>query len=313
MAESPLSGKQPRIGFIGLGHMGGAMARNLLKAGFPVTVHDTRREAAADHLTAGATWAVSAADCAAAADVLITMLPGPRQVEAVLLHAGAAAALRPRATWIDMSTSAPEAARRIAADTLDPRGVHHLDAPVSGMAKGAIAGTLQIFVGGSPDVYQEHRPVLEAMGDAERIFHVGPRGAGYTVKLMINLLWFAHLVATSEVLTLGVKAGVDLDVLRTSLIASPANSNFLQHDIQALLAAGDYDESFGMALACKDLGLAVDLGRDVGLPVELSALVEQIYRRGRAQYGDLAGEMIPVKLYEDLAGIALRLPAGKGV
>ncbi|ANW22385.1 3-hydroxyisobutyrate dehydrogenase (plasmid) [Streptomyces clavuligerus] len=292
--------------------MGGAMARNLLTAGFPVTVHDIRREAAAAHLAAGADWADSAADCAAAVDVLITMLPGPRQVEAVLLHAGAAAALRPGSTWIDMSTSAPATARRIAEQQLDGRGVRHLDAPVSGMAKGAEAGTLQIFAGGDAAVYTELRPVLTAMGDPERIFHVGPRGTGYTVKLMINLLWFSHLVATSEVLTLGVKAGVDLAVLRDSLIASPANSNFLEHDIQDLLTAGDYDESFAMALACKDLGLAVDLGRDVGVPVELSALVEQIYRRGLAQYGGPAGEMIPVRLYEELAGIELRIPAGPG-
>ncbi|MEY9966843.1 3-hydroxyisobutyrate dehydrogenase [Streptacidiphilus sp. MAP12-16] len=295
-------------GFIGLGHMGGPMALNLLKAGFAVTVHDARREAAEEHLTAGASWADSAADCAARSDLLVTMLPGPRQVEAVLLRAGAAAALRPGSTWMDMSTSAPETARRVA-EVLDPRGVQHLDAPVSGMAKGASAGTLQIFVGGDFEAYQRQRPVLEAMGDPERIFHVGPNGAGYTVKLMINLLWFAHLVATSEVLTMGVKAGVDLATLRTALIASPANSNFLQHDIQALLDSGDYDESFAMALACKDLGLAVDLGRDLGVPVELSALVEQIYRRGRAQYGDLAGEMIPVRLYEDIAGIELRTPA----
>lgn len=296
-----------KIGFIGLGHMGGPMALNLLRAGHELVVYDTREQAAHEHLGLGARWASSAADCATNAEMLITMLPGPRQVEAVMLQAGAAAALAPGCTWIDMSTSSPEVGRRVRDAGLQDRGVRQLDAPVSGMAKGAIAGTLQIFVGGDESVYAGHRAVLDVMGDPERIFLVGPLGAGYTVKLMINLLWFSHLVATAEVLTMGVKSGVDLSTLCTALSASPAQSNFLSNDIACILENGDYDESFAMALACKDLGLAVDVGRDVGVPVELSAVVEQVYRRAKAQYGDSAGEMIPVKLYEDLAGLQLRL------
>ncbi len=295
-----------RIGFIGLGHMGGPMALNLIRGGHDVTVHDVRAESASEHLALGAAWADTPGAVAGAVDVLITMLPGPRQVESVMLHAGAAAALRPGATWIDMSTSSPEVARRIADVALDPRGVLRLDAPVSGMSKGAVNGTLQIFVGGDADLYARHRPLLELMGDPERIFLVGALGTGYTVKLMINLQWFHHLVASAEVLTMGVKAGVELPTLLTALNASPAQSNFLTNDINCILDDGDYDEGFAMALACKDLGLAVDLGRDVGVPVELSALVEQIYRRAKAQYGEQAGEMIPVKLYEDVAGISLR-------
>jgi 3-hydroxyisobutyrate dehydrogenase len=147
------------------------------------------------------------------------------------------------------------------------------------------------------------------------VLHVGGLGAGYTVKLMINLLWFAHLVATSEVLAIGVKSGVDLATLHRSLQASPANSNFLANDVLSIFTAGDYDEGFAMKLACKDLGLAVDAGRDVGVSVELSALVEQIYRRARSVYGDAAGEMIPVRLYESLAGQDFRFagpPAATG-
>ncbi|MFI9560453.1 NAD(P)-dependent oxidoreductase [Nonomuraea endophytica] len=281
------------IAFVGLGHMGGPMAANLLRAGYFLTVHDLRREAATEHLGLGARWADSIADAVADADVLITMLPGPKQVTAVMGQV----TLRPGATWIDMSTSTPEAARAFTAD--------RLDAPVSGMAKGAQSGTLQIFVGGPSELYERFMPIFQAMGST--ILHVGPHGAGYAVKLMINLLWFAHLVATTEVLTMGVKAGVDLGVLRDSLIASPANSTFLERDALSVLRHGDYDESFALALACKDLGLAVDLGRDVGVPVELSALVEQIYRRGKASFGDLAGEMAPMRLYEELAGIHLRI------
>ncbi|MGW7486344.1 NAD(P)-dependent oxidoreductase [Streptomyces sp. NPDC054786] len=297
-----------RIGFIGLGNMGRHMARHLIHAGHLVTVHDTRPEAAAEHLALGATWADSPAACAEGAELLLTMLPNPRIVEEVLLRGGAAQALAPGALWIDMSTSTPAAAERVAAEVLDARGVRRLDAPVSGMARGAEAGMLQIFAGGADDDFRIALPVLEAMGDPDRILHVGPIGAGYSVKLMINLLWFSHLVATSEVLAMGVKAGVDLGVLRSSLLASPAASNFLESDIMCVLADGDYDDSFAMALACKDLGLAIDLGRDLGVSTELSALVEQIYRRAKAEHGDLAGEMSPVRLYESLAGREFRLP-----
>ncbi|MEU9015463.1 NAD(P)-dependent oxidoreductase [Streptomyces sp. NPDC048479] len=300
-----------RIGFIGLGNMGGPMSLNLLAAGHTVTVHDIREQAAAEQVARGAHWAASPADLAGQSDTVITMLPTPRHVEQVLLgDGGLLAAMAPGSTWIDMSTSVPAVADRIRA-LAGERGVRVLDAPVSGMAHGARSGTLQIFVGGDAKDVARQRPVLEAMGDPERILHVGPHGTGYAVKLMINMLWFCHLVATSEVLAVGARAGVDLEILHRSLVASPANSNFLQNDVLSVLNHGDYDESFAMALACKDLGLAVDLAREVGVPVELSAVVEQIYRRGKAVFGDLAGEMIPMKLYEDVAGIELRLPVHK--
>ncbi|MFD8544445.1 NAD(P)-dependent oxidoreductase [Streptomyces sp. NPDC059649] len=301
-----------RIGFIGLGNMGGHMARNLITSGYPVVVHDTREQAAAEHLGLGAVWAPTAADCAAQSDVLITMLPTPRIVEDVMLRGGAAAALDSTALWIDMSTSTPAAARRVLTEVLDARGIRMLDAPVSGMARGARAGALQIFAGGEADDFARALPLFQVMGDHEKIMHVGGAGTGYTVKLALNLLWFCHLIATSEVLGMGVKAGVDLGVLRNSLLASPAASHFLENDLLSVLADGDYDDSFAMVLACKDLGLAVDLGRDVGVSTELSALVEQIYRRAKAQYGDHAGEMTPVRLYESLAGKDFRLPAPTG-
>ncbi|OLZ74591.1 3-hydroxyisobutyrate dehydrogenase [Streptomyces sp. IMTB 2501] len=298
-----------RIGFIGLGNMGRHMARHLIHAGHLVTVHDTRPEAAAEHLALGARWADTPAGCAQDTEFLITMLPNPRIVEEVLLRGGAAEALPEGALWIDMSTSTPAAAERVAAEVLDARGVRRLDAPVSGMARGAEAGTLQIFAGGAGDDFRIALPVFETLGDPDRVLHVGPLGAGYTVKLMINLLWFSHLVATSEVLAMGVRAGVDLGVLRGALLASPAASHFLENDIMCVLADGDYDDSFAMTLACKDLGLAVDLGRELNVSAELSALVEQIYRRAKARHGDLAGEMSPVRLYEELAGREFRLPS----
>jgi len=294
-----------RVGFIGLGHMGGPMSANVLAAGHEVVVYDVRREAAAGLLAAGATWADSPREAGAGQDVVITMLPRPEHVEQVLLGGdGLLAGMAPGSVWIDMSTSVPAVADRVRAVAGE---VAVLDAPVSGMAAGAKAGTLQIFVGGDEAVFERVRPLLAAMGNPEKILYVGGNGAGYTVKLMINLLWFAHLVATAEVLSIGTQAGVDLATLRRCLLASPAASNFLENDVLSVLDNGDYDESFALALACKDLGLAVDLAGQVGVPVEVSAVVEQIYRRARAQYGDNGGEMLPVKLYEDLTGALLRL------
>jgi 3-hydroxyisobutyrate dehydrogenase len=298
-----------KVGFVGLGHMGAPMSRNILAAGHDLVVHDRRREAGAAVVAGGAAWADSPREAALRRDVAITMLPTPRHVEEVLLGpAGLLDGLPPGAVWIDMSTSVPAVADRVRA-AAEPRGVEVLDAPVSGMASGAVAGMLQIFVGGRAGTYQRLRPLLEAMGDPERILHVGPHGAGYTVKLMINLLWFAHLTATAEVLSVGTAAGVDLATLRRCLLASPAASNFLERDVLSVLRDGDYDESFALALACKDLGLAVDLARDTGVPVEVSAVVEQVYRRARAQYGDAGGEMLPIRLLEDLTGTRLRIDA----
>src|SRR6201995_2276291 len=237
-----------KVGFIGLGYMGGPMSRNILSAGHDLLVHDIRREAAAGLEVAGAGWAATPQEGATGRAAGITR------------------------------------------------------------AAGARAGTLQIFVGGEEAVFHRVRPLLEAMGDPERILHVGGHGAGYTVKLMINLLWFAHLVATAEVLTIGTQAGVDLATLRRCLLASPAASNFLERAVLSVLEAGDYDDSFALALACKDLGLAVDLAGHVGGPAEVSAVVEQVYRRARAQYGDAGGEMLPIKPHEDLTRTPLRLP-----
>jgi len=298
-----------KVGFIGLGRMGAPMAGNILAAGHDLLVHDVRPEAAAGLLAAGAAWAGSPGQAGTGRDAVITMLPGPSQVAGILPGPdGLLAGLPAGATWIDMSTSVPAVADNVRS-LARSRGVAVVDAPVSGGVTGARDGMLQIFVGGAADDYQRVRPLLAAMGDPERILHVGPPGAGYTVKLMINLLWFAHLTITAEVLTIGVRAGVEPAVLRQSLLASAAASHFLEHDVLSVLESGDFDDSFVLALACKDLGLAVDLARQTGVPAEVSALVEQIYRRARAQYGDEGGQMLPMKLLEDLTKTPIRLPA----
>jgi 3-hydroxyisobutyrate dehydrogenase len=297
-----------KVGFIGLGHMGAPMSGNILAAGHDLLVHDVRPDAATGMLAAGAAWADSAREAGADRDVVVTMLPGPGQVEEVLLGPiGLLAGLPTGAIWIDMSTSVPAVADKVRA--LAGSRIAVLDAPVVGGVTGARDGTLQIFVGGASEDYLRTRPLLEAMGDPERILHVGPRGAGYTVKLMINLLWFAYVTITAEALTVGVRAGVDAAVLHRSLLASAATSHFLERDVLSVLERGDFDDSFALALACKDLGLAVDLARQTGVPAEMSAMVEQIYRRARAQYGDEGGQLLPMKLLEDLTGTPVRLSA----
>ena len=297
-----------KVGFIGLGHMGAPMSSNVLAAGHDLVVHDVRPDAAAGLLAAGASWAESPREAGMDRDVVITMLPGPNQVEEVLLGPhGLLVGLPAGAIWIDMSTSVPAVADRVL--TIAESRAAVLDAPVAGAVTGARDGTLQIFVGGATEDYLRVRPLLEAMGDPERILHVGPHGAGYTVKLMLNLLWFAYVALTAEALTIGVKAGVNVATLRRSLLTSAAASHFLEHDVLSVLERGDFDDSFPLALACKDLGLAVDLARQTGVPAEMSAMVEQIYRRARAQYGDEGGQLLPMKLLEDLTATPLRLPA----
>ena len=296
-----------RVGFVGLGNMGGPMCGRLVAAGFDVTAFDLNSEALGRLVEVGARAGASVADCARGADVLITMLPAPPQVEAVLLgEGGGISALEPGAVSIDMSTSSTAVGARVLAAARERR-VEVLDAPVAGQSIGAKAGTLAIYVGGPDEAFERARPLFEAIGDPERIFHLGPHGAGYTVKLLLNLLWFIQSVAVGEVLSVGVRAGVSLDRLHGALVGSPANSVFLERDVRMVLDDGDYDEAFPMRLVTKDLGLAVDLARDVGVPVELTALVEQIQRRARALYGDDAGEISAIRLYEDLAGVKLRL------
>jgi 3-hydroxyisobutyrate dehydrogenase len=298
-----------RVAFIGLGHMGGHMCRNVITAGFDVSAYDLDSEALARAAADGARAAESVADCVRDAEILLTSLPGPPQVDAVLCGTAdgrsAISAMAAGSIVVDMSTSSLEVGRRARA-AADAAGVHLLDAPVAGQTIGAEAGTLAIYVGGEPEPFGRALPVLEAMGNPERIFLLGPGGSGYAVKLLLNLTWFIQAVATAEALTVGVKAGVDLSRLHTALVASPANSVFLERDVLPLLERGDYDEGFAMKLVTKDLGLAVDLARDVGVPVELSPLVEQIHRRARAAYGDDAGELSAVRLYEDLAEVELR-------
>jgi 3-hydroxyisobutyrate dehydrogenase len=283
--------------------MGSHMCRHLATAGHEVAAFDLHTEAVRLASLAGARPAESLADCLTDVEALLTSLPGPTQVEAVLGEA--LPLMEPGSLVVDMSTSSLEAGRRVRAVARAHR-IEFVDAPVAGQTIGAEAATLAIYAGGTRRGFARALPLLEVIGDPAQVFHLGPSGSGYAVKLLLNLTWFIQAVATAEVLTVGVKAGVDLDRLVTALVHSPANSVFLERDVRMILDDGDYDEGFAMKLVTKDLGLAVDLARDVGVPVELASLVEQIHRRARAAYGDGAGEMSAVRLYEEVAGVALR-------
>lgn len=294
-----------KVAFIGTGSMGGGMSRNLALAGVDITVFDLNEESLAKPVEAGAKAAASALECVVGADVLITMLPTPAAIEAVMISGGVASALKNGALWVDMSTSIPEPANRVAAMAKE-KNLRLIDAPVSGFATGAANGGLSIFAGGDVADIAEAKPLFDIMGNPERFFNCGKRGTGYAVKLVLNMLWYDYFVSSVEALMLGIKSGVDLEVLRTALVGSPVNSVILEKDIIPLLRDGDYDEGFAVALVCKDMGLAVDLARSVGLPLEVSATVEQIYRRARARYGDKAGELIAAKMYEDDTNTPLR-------
>jgi len=161
-------------------------------------------------------------------------------------------------------------------------------------------------VGGAPEDVERVRPVLEAMGAPEGIVHVGPMGAGYTVKLLVNLQWFVHAAAAAEALAIGVRAGVDARALHAVFAAGPARSSFLEHEALEVLEDGQYGERFPLALVTKDLRLALELAERTGVPAELSEATRRMYEHARERLGDAAGEMGAVRLVEELAGTSLR-------
>jgi 3-hydroxyisobutyrate dehydrogenase len=293
------------IGFAGLGRMGGPMCANLVRAGYPVVVTDLRPECEQVAHSLGARWSASTEGAAAGADVFVTMLPGPPEVHDALLGAGAAlAALAPGATWIDMSSNSPSAAEPIQRRARE-RGVHTLEAPVGGGIPAARDGSLQLFAAGEAAVFADQLALLEVLGDPARIRHLGAHGAGYTAKLLVNLLWFGQAIAAGEALLLARAAGLDLRVLHEVLNSSSAASTFLRRDLPALLG-GDYLESFGLDRICEELGALDAMASAHGVPFELSDLVSRTHRRALEHFGPRNGELLAVALLEEQAGTRLR-------
>jgi 3-hydroxyisobutyrate dehydrogenase len=239
------------------------------------------------------------------AGVLISMLPGAREVRAAMLsETGALKSLAAGAAWIDMSSSSPAAVRPVRERAMR-QGVEVLEAPVGGGIAAARQGTLQLFVGGEASVVERHRAVLEVLGDPGRIVHVGGHGAGYTVKLLVNLLWFGQAVATAEALLLGQRAGIDPAVLRDVLADGSAASTLIRSDI-GLVFRGDYLDSFGLDRICEELEAVTALAGEYQVPWELSDVVRRTYRHALARFGPADGELLAVALLEDEAGLKLR-------
>jgi len=294
-----------RVGFVGVGHLGAHLAASLVRAGYPLTVHDRDVDAAAGLLAAGAVWAASPAEVAERSDCVITCLPSPSAVAAVVAGAdGVLEGMRPGGTWIDTSTNDRHELLRLA-DLAAAQGVVTLEAPVTGGVHKAAEGAITVLVGGDGDVFAEHLPLFRAMGGA--VFHIGPLGSASVIKVITNMLAFVHLVAAGEALMLARRAGLDLAQSFEVIKASSGNS-FVHETESQLILNGSYDVGFTMDLAVKDLGFAHELGDALGVPLELATLVEEIFLRGREEYGGGAWSTMIVKLLEDRLGTDLRAP-----
>ncbi|MDX1819899.1 MAG: NAD(P)-dependent oxidoreductase [Paracoccaceae bacterium] len=289
-----------RLGFIGLGNLGGHLAASLLRAGFPVTVHDRDRSLADRHLAMGATWADSPADVAAASDTVLTCLPSPAVSEAVLHQM--LPAMTAGQTWVEMSTLGRDDILRLAAIAA-AHGVRMLESPVTGGVHLAARGEITVLAGGDKDVFDAHRAALEAMGN--RIFHIGPLGSAAVIKVITNMLAFIHLVADGEALMLAKRAGLDLKTAWEAITASSGTS-FVHETEGQLILNGSYDIAFSMDLALKDLGFAMGFGQEFGVPLDLAGQVQQTFVKGRAAYGGQAQSTQIVKLLEDVLGTDLR-------
>jgi 3-hydroxyisobutyrate dehydrogenase-like beta-hydroxyacid dehydrogenase len=259
------------VGFVGLGTMGGRMAANLQKAGFDLVVHDLHRQAASHHLAEGARWADSPRAVAQQADVIFSSLPEPQDVEAVALgHDGLIAGIEPGAAYFDLSTNSPSVVKKLNAAFAE-RGAHMLDAPVSGGPAGAASRKLAIWVGGDEDVFNQHKAVLDAMGD--KAAYIGPIGSATVAKLVHNMSGYAIVCALAETFTMGVKAGVEPLALWQAVRQGAAGRRFTFDALIDQFLPGTYDPpAFALKLAHKDVALANALGRELGLPMRMCNL-----------------------------------------
>jgi 3-hydroxyisobutyrate dehydrogenase-like beta-hydroxyacid dehydrogenase len=289
-----------RIGVLGVGRMGLPIVRRLAAASVDVTVFDTDTARAA---SAGTVVAASARELATGADVLVTVLPGiPEITQAMLGPGGLVDALPAGALWIDLTSNDPRRAREIA-ELLAARGVDSVGAPMAGGVAAAEAGTIRFFAGGTGPAIERARAVLGQLGSFEVIG--SDIGAGYTAKLLANLLWFGQVVAVTEALLLGQSLGLSPVSLRSQLAVSAGGSVFIDEYLDRLLD-GDYLESFGIDRCVEELETLASLARDGEVPFELSATVARLHREALERFGAVDGELLAAKLLEQRAGRTLR-------
>lgn len=297
-----------QIGFIGIGVMGRPMVLNLLKAEHQVTIfarHPDKPEVQ-EVLQAGAKQAPSARAVAMASNMVITMVPNSMQVEEVVTgEQGILEGARKGLIIIDMSTIAPTMSQKLAKDA-EKHNVHFLDAPVSGGSQGAVNGALTIMVGGDRAVFEQARPVLEAMGKKENIFYVGPSGSGEVVKLVNNILCGAFAAAIAESFVLGVKAGADVETMAKIIGVSSGASWQLSNQFPIRAFNGSFKPGFMTDLLHKDLGLALELAAQHQTPLAMTALTRQMYEMARAAGYGREDYTSLLKVLEQMADVEVR-------
>lgn len=293
----------PSIGFIGLGIMGKPMARNLMRAGYPVTVHNRSRAKVEELAKEGARAAGSPKEVASGVDVVITMLPNSPDVELVALGPdGIRDGARTGQLLIDMSTINPIVSQKVAQE-LSAIGVPMVDAPVSGGEKGAIDAALSIMAGGEPQDFERALPIFNALG--KTITHMGPLGAGGFTKLANQIIVAVNLTAIGEALVFGTKAGVDPEKMIRALSGGLAGSKCLDQKSEKILT-GDFAPGFKIDLHSKDLNLIADAARSVGAPVPIAAIVEQLFSALRVRGRGGLDHSGVITMFEDLAGVQVR-------
>ena len=295
-----------RIGFIGVGSIGRPMAEQLMCGGFELVVHDIRRQAADELIEGGATWAPSPMAVARQCEIICTCLPGPDEFrEVVFGEAGVFQGIGTGSILVDHTTNSPELVR----DThrrMTELGVAMLDAPVSGGAEGARTRDLTMLVGGSVDAIETCKPILDAM--AKTVMHVGEIGAGSICKVVHNCATFSLDMATTECMTLGVRAGVDPATLVDVFQRCAIGGNFNLHTrLPATLFSGDFEPRFALRTAFKDMSLATELAASYGVPMNLTAVCEAEMAEAMARgWADLDSSAF-LRLQEERSGVQLRL------
>ena len=295
-----------KVGFIGLGTMGGSMAYNALDGGNEMVVHDINPALATRHLEAGATWADTPREVAEQSDIVFTSLPGPTEVEAVALgEAGIMEGMSAGKVYFDLSTSTPGMIRKIHAEAA-ARGIDVLDAPVSGGPRGAASRNLAIWVGGDKDVFDRCKPVLDAIGN--QAYYVGPIGSGAIAKLVHNCAGYIIQAGLAEVFTMGVKAGVEPLALWEAVRKGATGRRGPFEGLAEHLLPGKFDPpDFALKLARKDVDLAVSVGREFDVPMRLANLtlmeMTEAINRG---WGD-RDSRVAMLLQEERAGVEVRV------
>jgi 4-hydroxybutyrate dehydrogenase/sulfolactaldehyde 3-reductase len=298
------------LGFIGLGAMGSGMVKSLRRAGFPVTVYDVRGEARAALVTLGVREARSPGEAAAGADVVLSSLPTPADVEAVVFGPdGILAAMRPGSVYIDLSSIDPQTTRKVGA-ALAERGVRMIDAPVGPGPDAAERGELTLMLGGDPTVIEGCQDVLRAVG--ARQFSCGPLGSGVTTKLINNLVSCSINALNAEALVLGQKAGLDLDVLLDVMSTTAADNRHLHVTARDRMLVGDFSPTFRLALAHKDLGLALRSALQLGVPLPIGTAAHLVHALAMGDGLGEEGQAACIKVIEQAAGIQARRAKGKG-